>query len=180
MGQPKGLLTLRGEPLLVQHVRALSGVAERIVVALGAQAEAHRRVLPEGVVVVENPDWATTWPADSLALALRQAELDGPCLVTPVDVPPAHPDTLQALIEAGAPAVPTDRDGRPGHPVLLDAQLVRRIRRVAPEGGLRTLLTRATRVAVTDPDVAWDFNTPERWQAWLQRARGDARRGGLP
>lgn len=169
MGRSKGLLVLRGEPLLLHHVRALGQVTRRVVVVLGADADAHRAVLPRSVDVVENPDWATTWPADSLSLALRDADIDGACLVTPVDVPPATPSVLAALEATSPPAVPVDPEGRPGHPVLLDRDLVASIRRRAPEGGLRALLGAAARVPVDDPDVALDFDDPPAWSRYLAR-----------
>lgn len=170
MGSSKALLVLNGRTLLDAHVQALHGYCQRVVVVLGRDHESLARVLPPTVQVVHNRHWATTWPADSLRLALVQAQVQDRCWVTPVDTPPAAPHTLEALLGTGAPALPVDSQGRGGHPVLLDADLVQRIREAAPDGGLRTLLGHAARVPVPDPLVSRDFDTPEAWAAFL-RAR---------
>ncbi len=171
MGRSKPLLEVEGRPLISAHVAALAKVADLVIVVVGAQADAVRAVLPDTATAVLNPDWATTWPADSLQIALEVAKICGTCLVTPVDVPPASAETLAKLIAAGAPAVPQDLNGRPGHPVLLDANLVSRIREGAPDGGLRTLLAEVQRVTVSEPNVAEDFDDPEAFGRWTA-ARG--------
>lgn len=171
MGHPKGLLPLDGAPLLAHQVAAFADHARRRIVVLGARAEEHARVLPHGVEVVLNPDWERSHPADSLRRAILGAHLHGTAWVTPVDVPPPRPETLEALLRAGAPAVPRDAEGRDGHPVLLDEGLVRRIGECAPEGGLRALLGDARRVPVSDPLVARDFDDPEAWRAFLVARR---------
>ncbi len=168
MGRSKALLRLGSATVLEAHVAALRGYSRRVVVVLGHDAPRHSALLPPDVQVVHNARWAESWPADSLRLALQEAQVEGRCWVTPVDTPPAAPETLEALLEAGAPAVPVDARGRGGHPVLLDARLVERIRRGAPDGGLRTLLGHATRVLVQDPLVSRDFDTPEAWRAFVE------------
>ena len=166
MGSPKGLLALRGVPLIRCHADALGARASQVIAVLGRDAEAHAAVLPPTVAIVVNPDWATTSMSDSLRLALREADVRGSALVTPVDVAPSRVDTLDALLAVGAPAVPCDAGGLPGHPVLLDAAIVGAIRRESPAGGLRTLLAGARRVTVADPQVALDFDDPESWRAF--------------
>lgn len=166
MGSPKGLLPLRGVPLLRRQVDALAARASLVIAVLGREADAHAAVLPPAVRVVVNDAWATTAMADSLRLALVSADVRGAALVTPVDVAPAAVETLDALLAAGPPAVPCDAEGRPGHPVLLDAAAVEAIRASPPEGGLRTLLAAARRVGVADPWVALDFDDPPSWRAF--------------
>ncbi len=159
MGYPKGLLDLQGVSLLRRHVDTLRPVCDAISVVLGAHATRLRAVLPAEVSVLVNPEWATTTPSDSLRLALVQAAEPACCLVTPVDVLPARPETLDALLGAGAPSVPCHR-GRDGHPVLLDAAVVRRVVDGPVPGGLRALLEDAARVEVDDPSVPLDFDDP--------------------
>ncbi len=161
MGRPKGLLVVRGRPLLTHHVLGLLAACDEVVVVLGAQASAHREAIPRGVRIVVNARWAHTWPADSLALALDRAP--GAALVTPVDVPPAEPETLAALLAAGAPAVPVGPDGRPGHPVLLGGGEIAAVQRGALPEGLRTVLGGAQRVPVSDALVGVDFDDPAAW-----------------
>jgi len=166
MGQPKPLLRVRGRPLIAAQIAALAPSSEAIYVVLGAKADAVRPAIPADVHVVMNPDWARTHPADSLRLALLRAPDPRLCWVTPVDVPPPAPDTLARLLHAGAPAVPVDAQGRPGHPVLLDRSLIERVRERAPMGGLRTLLTHTPRVVVQAGDVARDFDDLHAFEEW--------------
>lgn len=164
MGRTKALLRLRGRPVLEWHADRLGAACDRVVVVVGADADRVAAALPGGATIVRNDAWATTRQADSLRLALLAADGDGDALVTPVDALPAAPETLAALVAAGGPAVPVGPDGRGGHPVLLDAALVARIRDAAPSGGLRELLADARRVPVADPLVAEDFDDPAAWE----------------
>lgn len=165
MGSPKGLLILNERPLILHHVDALAPFVERVVAVVGSHEAAHRAILePTDVDVVVNADWATTWPADSLRLALLAHPNASRILVTPVDTPPARPETLRALLGRGA-AVPVGARG-PGHPVFLDGDLADRIRQIAPPGGLRAILDGARRVAVEQTDVALDFDTVADWDAF--------------
>jgi nicotine blue oxidoreductase len=176
IGGPKGLLALNGAPLLLRHVEAHRPNFSRVVVVLGADHLEHVAFLPADVLVVHNPKWASTWPADSLRLVLQAHPSPHGALVTPVDTPPAQPQTLLRLLEARAPCVPRGPTGMLGHPALLDAAMAAGIRARAPDGGLRALLQHAMAVDVDDPWVHANFNTPADWRAWTQ-AVGDAGSG---
>ncbi len=166
MGSPKsGLVLPDGRTLLAAHCAAFADHCEQVVVVTGATQPA----LPAGVRAVHNPDWATTWPADSLKLALDALDHRGHAWVTPVDTPPAGAQTIERMINVGAPAVPVDRRGRRGHPVLLGVDEVMSVRARAPSGGLRALLAEAPTIEVADPDVASDFDTPECWQRFVSQ-----------
>jgi molybdenum cofactor cytidylyltransferase len=167
MGTHKALLEFRGRTLLEWHTQALARVCESVVVVLGPDPERFRAVLGPDVRVVVNEFWRDCAMADSLRYGLLAAGVRGPCWVTPVDVPPIAAGTLDALLDAGAPAIPVAPDGTPGHPVLLDAATVASIREAAPQGGLRTLLAAARRVPVAAPDAAIDLDDPAAWAAWL-------------
>jgi CTP:molybdopterin cytidylyltransferase MocA len=160
MGRPKGLLPLDGVPLLRAHVDTFRAAGLPVTVVLGNAARAHIEALPAGVGVVLNLLWASTDMAESAALALHDA---GDVLITPVDTPPARPDTLARLLATPAPAVPTWND-QPGHPIRLAAP--------HPRTRLEARLVGATRVPVDDPDCVRNLNRPEEWAAWL------ASRGG--
>ena len=160
MGRPKALLDWRGAPLVAGHVAALAAVCDRVRVVLGGHAPRVEEALPAGVEVVMNPRWAETGMSDSLALALEDLPEGAWALVTPVDLPPAPRALLEALLEAGAPAVPTAM-GRDGHPVLIEAGAVRRRLKEAPLDG--ALLT-ARRVPVDWEHTLTNANTPEEWE----------------
>jgi CTP:molybdopterin cytidylyltransferase MocA len=154
MGRPKGLLDVDGVPLLRAHVDAFRAAGLRVVVVLGARAEAHRAVLPPEARVVVNEAWASTEMSDSAALGLAGLDV---VLLTPVDAPPARPETIAALLATPGPAVPTF-EGREGHPVKLVGP--------HPPGRLDARLGAAARVPVDDPDCVRNLNTPADWEAW--------------
>lgn len=158
MGRPKGLLERDGTPLIVLHVRSFAALGLPVRVVLGAEEERHRVVLPATVQILVNPSWKETGPSESAALALAGVAR---ALLTPVDVPPARPETLRALLAGEGDAVPAWR-GQDGHPVRLDAP--------HPPGRLDHRLVGARRVPVEDPDCVLNLNTPRDWEAWL-RAR---------
>jgi len=161
MGSPKATLPLGSRTVVEAHLDRLRPVCGELVVVVGAWESAVRAVLPPDVTVVANPDWATTSPVDSLRVGLSTA--GSSAFVVPVDTPPAHQDTLRALLRAGPPATPVDGAGNPGHPVLIGAEIIERVRSGAVAGGLRTLLVRRSWVVVADPWVAFDFDDPTEW-----------------
>lgn len=174
MGRPKALLSVDGRPLVNCHIDALRGAATSIVIVTGCRAPEISAVLPPDVGIVHNERWVQTSPIDSLALALaRLKEIDRELdreldrvLVSPIDVVPPAPQTLQRLLSASAPAVPVSRDGQRGHPVLLGPSEIARITRGDRGGqqGLRGLLADAQTVVVDDPLAALDFDDEETWR----------------
>lgn len=156
MGTPKGLLDLGGVPLLRAHVDAFAAAGLDTTVVLGPHAAAHLAVLPAGTRVVLNLRWDRTEMADSAAMGLVDL---GDVLLTPVDAPPAAPETLRRLLAVEGTAVPA-WDGRDGHPVRLAAP--------HPPGRLDARLAGAVRVPVEDPDCVANLNRPEDWEAFVR------------
>lgn len=159
MGTPKGLLPLEGRPLLLRHVEAFCSAGLPVRVVLGAHEGAYRALLPPQVEVRVNAEWERSDPAASAWIGIHDAAV---AIVSPVDVPPAAPETLATLLRPGGDAVPSF-GGRAGHPVRL----------VAPHraGRLDHRLADAERRPVDDPGVLVDFDTPAAWSAWLQSRR---------
>jgi CTP:molybdopterin cytidylyltransferase MocA len=172
MGVPKALLRWEGAPLARVHAEVLGARARRVVVVLGAEAPLLRAQLP-GLFTAENVDWEQSGMLGSLRVGLRALGDVAPVLVSPVDVPPVSPEVLDALLAAGAPAVPLDSAGNPGHPVLLDRATVARVLADPPPTSLREALADAKRVATGDPHVAVDFDVPSAWAL----ARPNQRKG---
>jgi nicotine blue oxidoreductase len=160
MGRPKATLEIAGQRLLQHHVDALSARVPHVVVVLGAAI-----VDVVGARVVVNPEWSSSAQADSLRCALLRIG-PGPVVVTPVDASPVRRRTLDALITAGGAAVPIGADGVPGHPVVIDAAIADAVRQAPPAGGLRALLSGATKVLVDDPWIGVDLDTPDAWARW--------------
>lgn len=164
MGRAKALLELNGAPLVLGHVRSLARVCARVRVVLGGHGAQIEAALPAEVERVWNPRWAETGMSDSLALALHDLPEEAEALVTPVDLPPAPPEVLRALLRAGPPAVPTF-EGRDGHPVYLVAGPIRAALARAP---LDRALNGARRVEVAWAETLANLNTPEDWAEILR------------
>ena len=171
MGMPKGLLQLHGRSLLEHHLASTAHLGVPQIVVTGARHAEHAALLAtHNVHLVHNANWHSSWPADSLHLAFNGLPLSGAGLITPVDTPPVKRPVLVALQRATPPAIPCAPDGRPGHPVFLDAAVAATVRDRAPPGGLRTLLQNASRIITLDADVVLDFDHPEDWQRFAARS----------
>lgn len=179
LGRPKGLVHLLHRPLLSYHVQTLCTIVQDLFVVVGAHEKAYVPLLPGHVRVVRAPDWRSTSMVDSLRLALK-ASRGAPCLVSPLDCAPPTVETVAALLRNGAPAVPRDRDGRDGHPVLLGPREVDLVLHTHPEQGLRTVLAAAPRVQVEDPMISLSFNDEQELtvfrRAWRRHRAEDAQR----
>src|SRR5262245_14370150 len=130
MGSSKALLPWAGTTLIGYAVRELAATgAERIVVVLGAAAEAARAALPdsEAILTVTNPEYlsgrsssiragAAVVPPDCDALIVYS--VDQPC-------PAAIVRTLyEAVEETGVDVAAPIFDGRRGHPICLAGRLL--------------------------------------------------------
>lgn len=117
MGQPKALLEVDGEPLVVRGVRLLRAAGlDPVVVVLGAAAEQVRPLVAEAQVVVAE-DWADGQSA-SLRAGLRALDAADAVVVTLVDEPHLSPKSVARVVGAGDAAQAT-YDGKPAHPVYL-------------------------------------------------------------
>lgn len=167
MGRPKALLPVTAEDAAPTFVEALvaqftaAGCAPLAVVTGAWAFDA-----PAPAFAVAAPDWALGMRA-SLRAGLRALPPAHGVLLTHVDRPCVHPSTLAALL-AGPPEVSRVPffDGRPGHPVFLDAGLCARLAAITLAEDDRPLAqwlaeAGAVRLDVDDPDVLLNVNTPE-------------------
>jgi CTP:molybdopterin cytidylyltransferase MocA len=161
MGRPKALLPLpEGRTLLQAWIHRLQAHC-RVCVVQGAVD----LVVPPGVELRTNPDWATTGMRESLlrGLAGRPAQA---VLVTPVDAPPCTEVELRRLLAQPGSAV-LSWGGEPGHPVRLGAGDLARLK----VGTLAEALREATAVQAESEAVLLNLNTPEDWQAFTRERR---------
>ncbi len=180
MGRPKPLLPWRDATLLQHELQVLRDASvERVAAVVGCRAEAVRRAVGADAPLVFNPRWANG-RATSLARGARALieddEQPEAVLVQNVDQPTTV-EVITRLVaelrESGADAVQpvyVDADGREhgGHPVLLDAALLPALAEATEEQeGLRGVLDgrRVHRVAIEDPTVGLDLDTPEAYEA---------------
>ncbi|MCB9793262.1 MAG: NTP transferase domain-containing protein [Alphaproteobacteria bacterium] len=170
MGHPKALLELPdGRPLVRAWLDRLAPLCGPRVLVGGAETERLAAWLEPGELLVVNPDWQTTWPVHSLALALRALpEEVTRAVLSPVDVPPPSEAELRALLAAPPPAA-LSWQRTPGHPVLIGITEIQALRNAPPpEGGLRALMPRPALVEAEGPGATLNLNTPGQWRAWLE------------
>jgi CTP:molybdopterin cytidylyltransferase MocA len=107
---------------LTQAIDALRESCDSVTVVVGAQADDVRRLVPEGVAVLDAPDWRLGMDR-SLAAGLTALGAQGgtACLVHLVDLPDVGPAVATRVASLAAPGVLARAvfQGRPGHPVLL-------------------------------------------------------------
>ncbi len=161
-----------GSGTLLTHVvdTALASSARPVVVVLGAQAEVCRAAMGERPVqVVVNPMWAQGQSTSvQVALAALPPETDA-ALFLLADQPSVQLSTLEALIArycaTRAPLVWPEFRGRRGNPVLFDRRLFPELMAQHGDVGGRAVLqvhaAEAQRVAVDDPGILTDIDTPD-------------------
>lgn len=181
MGNPKALLDFRGRPFVVAVLEALEALdLKHRVVVLGPDAARVRPALAAHTcLLVENPD-PDSGPIGSLraALAALQAVRPTALLAWPVDVPHVRIATVERMLETyertGAPIVVPAFGGRRGHPVIWDASLFAELTTsaAAEREGARAVLRahgeRAVTIAVDDPAVIDDIDTPEDYERLIR------------
>jgi len=187
MGFPKALLDFRGAPFIVRVLEALAALdLKHRVVVLGPDAARVRPVLASvDCTVLENPD-PDAGPIASLRLGLGALHAVRPraVLVWPVDFPHVRLTTLERLLaahtRAPAPATVPTFGGRRGHPVIWDAAVLPELESSedATHMGARAVLhrhaQRVQHVAVDDPAVVDELNTPEDYERLVRQINRDA------
>ncbi len=181
MGGPKALVHVGAHPLAVAHAVSLLAAGVRTVaVVLRAEVAAVLAPLwPDAsrvtVVVSNKPDaWG---PAGSLQALVEAVDVkDGLWGVTPVDALPVREATLAALrnavqTSAESLAARPVYNGRGGHPVVLRGAVLAAFASPGEPRNLREVLAglgeAVLRVAVDDPTVTADLDTPEDLARWL-------------
>ena len=186
MGRPKALLDFRGRPFAVRILEALEALDLKArVVVLGPDAARVRPSLaPHECVIVENPDVAGE-AIKSLRAALAALEPIRPSgiLAWPVDLPHVRVATLERLLEAhrrtGAHAVVPSFAEQRGQPVIWDQALFAELATsaAATRDGAGAVLAAheldLITVAVDDPAVIDDLNTPEDYERLIREVNRD-------
>lgn len=182
----KPMLCLGEETIISRMIRSLreAGVGE-IVVVTGYRADtlsAHLEKLH--VQCVENRDYAKTKMFDSLLLGLDT--LQEPCdavILTPGDVPLVRPETIRLLLNSGGKAAYPTYEGKPGHPVMLEREMVDEIRRYDGGDGLRGALAHlsveSVQVPVHDEGILLGADTPDDFRTLLRQDMANHSSGRL-
>ncbi len=181
MGQLKALQPWQGDTLLGCQVSSLlqAGI-HQVVVVLGHKRD---RLLPllEGrdrVIPVFNPDYLVGKTTSIKAgLRARQAADAQTLVLLNVDHPRTS-ETIRTLLRKHESSdclitIPVFQ-GKGGHPIILDCSLLPELLEIAEASqGIRAVVSkheeRMQRVEMATPEVLWDLNTPEQYQAALIR-----------
>ena len=182
MGSFKALLPWKGSTLLVHQISSLRQAgADPVVVVLGHQAGQLRPLVEgkEGVIWQVNPDY---WQGKTTSIKVGLNAL-GPgqpsaILILNVDQPRSA-ETIRRLLQQHRDGgryitIPRYR-GKGGHPIVVDPALLEELKSIDEESlGVKAVVRRhqeATLLVEMDtPEVLWDLNTPEEYQA---ATRGD-------
>jgi CTP:molybdopterin cytidylyltransferase MocA len=164
--RPKLLEPLDGRPLLEHAIEAQSQVRElaRIVVVLGARA-------PELLAGVNfgraEPYVCDRWKEGmSASLRCGAMALGGSerVIVTLGDVPSIMPEVIRRFLDAPA-GTRAAYEGKPGHPVVLGAEQLERLRSLKGDQGARSLLAGQQLIECSDLSSGRDVDTTADMEA---------------
>ena len=179
MGRTKQLLPWGAKTIVeatIQHY--LAAGLDHPYVVIGSDAERLRVLLKTAPVhLVFNPHFPEGMGA-SLRVGVQAVPRDWDALVIGLgDQPTLSAATIQAVLDAyrGDPrpiAVPTYQ-GRRGHPVVIGRRFATELQRLSGDIGCRKLVAAhpddVCEVAVDDPGVICDIDTPEEYAEALAR-----------
>lgn len=168
MHEFKPLVCIGKETFIQNVVRTLREAgAQDIVVVSGYRAETLKKHLEgEGVILCENPAYASTSMFDSLCLGLKALPrpADGFFLM-PGDVPLVRSATVRAIAASGAKIARPMFNGEIGHPTYFDKDCLAPLLAYSGENGLRGAITAlalpVTDIPVDDRGVLLDADTHE-------------------
>ncbi len=170
-GGRKQLADLDGRPLLEHAIEAIiASPVGRVVVVLGAGAESViARVDLHGAEPILCERWEEGQSA-SLACGLAELPDCEAVVVTLGDLPHLSTNAIRRVIAArgeGIEAVRATYSGEPGHPVLLERELIERLRDVTGDHGARNLLLSVSPREVPCDDLGGgeDVDTPAQLDA---------------
>jgi molybdenum cofactor cytidylyltransferase len=184
MGQPKLVLPVAGQPLIVRVVETLLASFRPVWVITGPQGELVRAALAHlPVRCRDNPDHERGM-VTSVQCGLRAAGRPGPWLICLGDQPGLAPGTVDAVVATalanpGHIVVPT-WCGQGGHPIVLPDSCCDEVLALPTTQGLDAVVKRdprrVVRVALADPALIEDIDTPEDYAREVRR-RGAPRPG---
>lgn len=181
MGQPKQLLRLDGEPLLLRTVKTVRAAGPaRTVVVLGASHESISPVL-DGVAVeiVINSQWcegmASSIRAGLSALLAADPQLPA-ILITLCDQPALSASAIHALLDAldaSHTIAAAHYDGHLGAPVLFGREHFAELADLRrTEGARGVFMKHRDKVAgIALPELAVDLDTPADYASWQKKRK---------
>ena len=176
MGRPKALLSIHGRTFVQAVVDALSaGGCEPVLSVVPDDAVIAEAARATGARVLTNPR-PGEGPITSMRLALEELgdSVEG-VIYLAVDHPCVRAETVATLLDAArstdAPLLIPLYEGERGHPSFFRESLFGELIDPTLEGGARTVVHRhldsAELVAVNDPGIRLDIDTPADYEAML-------------
>lgn len=179
---PQSANTPSKDTFLSAAIRSLSLSTDFVVVVAGNnEATLAPVVYANGASIITNPD-PSRGQFSSLQVGLQEVLNRGrdAAMITLVDRPPVSRATVQILrdtFESAPPniwAVVPELSGKHGHPLLVGRELTEVFLQAPPNTTARDVehryQDRIQYVAVSDPFVAVNINTPEDYAALLTRS----------
>ncbi|NBH70665.1 LysR family transcriptional regulator [Clostridiaceae bacterium] len=175
MGAFKPMLPFGDSTIALHMVSMLKKLeVDPVVVVTGHQAEAlEGHLFHANVRFIRNERYENTQMFDSVKLGLKA--LEGKCgrvMVMPMDLPAILPETFCQVMMVDAKIVRTVHQGKAGHPILIQSELVPRLLEYEGSQGLRGAIRELgvpiTNLEVEDEGVYRDVDTPDAYQQLLQ------------
>jgi molybdenum cofactor cytidylyltransferase len=170
MGSPKALLPLRGETFADLLIETFSRYCNPVILVLGHDADLLRSGIRRkaSARLVINDEYRTG-QISSLQCGLRAVPSGASGIVfTLVDHPNVRPETMEALLAAGAPIAIPRFDGRRGHPVFIARELIPEFLNLPSNGTARDVVDRhraeVRYIDVNDPGILQDVDDPEAYR----------------
>lgn len=178
MGTAKALLELNGRSFLSRLIELASSTGlEETVVVTGVHDAVIREALAgmsgaSLVRIVFNADHVKGQLSSLLAGLDHLSQEPDAVVMLLVDHPFVRPATVERMLDAfertGAPVVYPTFEQRKGHPVLFGREALARLRATPFDEGARAVVRafgeRCVEVAVDDPGVRLDIDTPEDFE----------------
>lgn len=172
MGQPKQLLKIGDEPLLVHTIKTVTAagiLSNEITVVIGSNYEQHRDIIsPLNVNIEHNIDWANGM-GNSLKYGLKKIVTQKPAgvLILVCDQPLLTPEHIQKLVQqfhlSPQSIVASHYNNTDGVPAIFPFTLFEQLLTIGEDQGAKKVLqqNRQNLISVDFPDGAIDLDTLE-------------------
>jgi molybdenum cofactor cytidylyltransferase len=177
MGQSKQQLPIYGKSLLAYSAEiAMKSDVAKVIVVLGSEEEAHRKILKDlSVDIVVNSKWQTGM-GSSLKAGLKHIINNNPkteaAIVMVCDQPLLTSDHINSLIQkyrkTNALLVASSYSNTNGVPALFSHKLFDDILNLSDEHGAKKIIQQYPVETIDLPEGTIDLDTPEDYKTFLQ------------
>jgi len=180
MGEPKGLLSYRGKPFLINQIERLFEIGlSEIIVVLGKDYKLYHEIIPKlsGVEFTVNP--ATEkgqFSSIQCGIQKMQSRERTGVFIFPIDVPcpdkEVWEELAKALSSSDIPVTIPEYQGKKGHPVLISREFMQHLVSCESDSRLdfeiykQIDLKKAKIISVDDKNITQNLNTPEDWKEY--------------